>query len=214
MKSTLAIIGLVLVPLLLLGCSGSATWGALKRLMYEEPGRDRWQKPDEVVAALGLEPGERVADLGAGGGYFSFRLAKAVGPSGRVYAVDVDDSLLAYVASQAKKRDLPQIETVLAPPDGPGLPAASVDLIFLSNVFHHLPDPVRYFRDARPVLRENGRVAVVEVSEGGFPKGHSTPPEVIRADFEAAGYVLVEELSFLERQSFQVFAPRTDHASD
>jgi ubiquinone/menaquinone biosynthesis C-methylase UbiE len=207
MKSILSILILALLFLFLIGCSGPVACGGLKRLMYEGPGRDRWQKPDEVVAALGLAPGDRVADLGSGGGYFTFPIAQAVGPTGRVYAVDVDESLLAYVADQAKKRELSQIVTVHAPEDGLGLPDASVDLVFLSNVFHHLPDPVRYFEGARSVLRANGRIAVVETSEGGFPKGHSTAPEEIRATFEAAGYVLAERHDFLERQSFQIFVP-------
>jgi arsenite methyltransferase len=185
------------------GCSSGC--GAIKRLMYEGPGRDDWQKPAEVVTALGLEAGDVVADLGSGGGYFTFPMAEAVGETGHVYAVDVDTSLLAYVASQSETRNLPQIETVEARADGLGLPDASVDLIFLSNVFHHLPDTETYFRNARSTLRRGGRVAVVELSKGGFPKGHATPPEEIRATFEAAGYQLAETQDFLERQSFQIF---------
>lgn len=205
---TLLAIGL-LSPL---GCDGAAVLGSVKRLMYEEPGRDRWQKPEEVVAALALEPGDRVADLGCGGGYFTYPIAEAVGESGHVYAVDVDTTLLAYVASQARKRELPQIETVLAPEDGLGIDDGSVDLIFLSNVFHHLPDPAGYFKRAQRVLRPGGRVAVVEVSKGAFPKGHATPPEEIRAKLEAAGYELVTQHAVVDRQSFQVFAPRSDIA--
>lgn len=186
----------------LVACSGC---GAIKRLMYEGPGRDAWQKPDEVVAALGLEPGDVVADLGSGGGYFTFRIAKTVGESGHVYAVDVDQSLLGYVASQSKKRGLPQIETVLAPEDGLGLAEASVDLIFLSNVYHHLPDPAAYLRKARTTLRRGGRLAVVEVSGDSFPRNHSTAPEKIRSDLESAGYRLEQSHEFLERQSFQIF---------
>jgi arsenite methyltransferase len=204
MKWTSALLFFSLV--ILLACSGQVTRGSLKRLMYEEPGRDKWQKTSEVVKALALAPGDHVADLGAGGGYFTYPIAEAVGKAGRVYAVDVDESLLAYVASQAEKRGLDQIVTVHAPEDGLGLDDGSVDMVFLSNVFHHLPDPTRYFQGARRVLRSGGRLTVIEVSEGGFPKGHSTPPAEIRAALEAAGYELVEQHAFLERQSFQVFA--------
>ena len=190
----------------LVGCSGC---GAIKRLMYEGPGRGDWQKPTEVVAALGLEPGDVVADLGSGGGYFTYPMAEAVGETGRVYAVDVDESLLAYVASQSKKRGLPQVETILAPEDGLGLPDGSVDLIFLSNVFHHLPDQVEYFRKARTTLRSSGRIAVIEVSKDSFPSGHATPPDEIRSKFEDAGYELAQRHEFLERQSFQIFVVRS-----
>ena len=194
----------------LVSCSGPVACGGLKRFLYESPGRDGWQKPDEVVAALALEPGDHVADLGSGGGYFTYPIAEVVGEMGRVYAVDIDTALLAYVADQAVKRGLPQVETVRAPEDGLGLPDASVDLIFLSNTFHHLPDPARYFAAARRVLRSGGRVAVIEVAERSFPPGHATPPSEIQAALEAAGYDLVEEHSMLDRQSFQVFAPRTE----
>jgi SAM-dependent methyltransferase len=208
------LLALLLVPLLLapFGCSRS-TRGAIKRWMYETPGRDHWQKPAEVVAALGLARGDRVADIGAGGGYFTFRLAEAVGESGRVYAVDVDASLLAYVEREAEKRGLPQVTPVLASADDPGLSPDSVDWIFLSNVFHHLPEPVRYFEGVRSALRADGRVAIVEVARGGFPPGHTTPPEEIRADLEAAGYGLVARHDLLGRQSFQIFAIRDSEPS-
>ena len=197
--------------LAILGLGGcESTCGAVKRLIYETPGRDRWQKPEEVVAALSIEPGSRVADLGSGGGYFTYRFAEAVGPKGRVYAVDVDSALLAYVESQAKKRSLPWIETVRAPEDGLGLPEASVDLLFLSNVFHHLPDPKAYFRDARPVLRPEARIAVVETTGDGAPRGHATPPEAIREALESAGFERITEHAFLEYQSFQVFRARPE----
>ena len=208
MKQFSAIFFLTLFGLVGLGgCSGC---GAIKRLMYEGPGRADWQKPDQVVAALGLEPGDVVADLGSGGGYFTYPIADAVGETGRVYALDVDESLLAYVASQSEKRGLPQIETILAPEDGPGLADGSVDLIFLSNVFHHLPDQVQYFRNARATLRSGGRIAVIEVSKDSFPSGHATPPDEIRSKFEAAGYRLAQRHEFLERQSFQIFVVRSD----
>ena len=101
-----------------------------------------------------------------------------------------------------------------APEDGLGLPDASVDLIFLSNVFHHLPDPVGYFDRARSVLRPGGRIAVIEVSKDSFPSGHATPPSEIRVAFEAAGFALSKRHVFLERQSFQVFVPATDPGVD
>ncbi len=202
----LAFAGLVGIAI---ACSGPVTRGALKRLMYEEPSRDRWQRPQQVVEALELAPGDRVADVGAGGGYFTYPIAEVVGEGGKVYAVDIDTSLLAYVAHQAEKRGLPQIETVEAPEDGPGLPDASVDLIFLANVFHHLPAPDRYFAGARRVLRPGGRVAIVELAGGrGFHKAHSTPPEEIKAQLEKAGYALAETHDFLEHQSFLVFEVR------
>ncbi len=185
--------------------SAPDTWVAIKRRMYEPPDRDSWQHPEKVIAALGLQPGQVVADLGAGGGYFTFRLAREVGVQGRVFAVDVDQGMLGYVEKQAAALGLPQIQTVLAPEDGLGLPENSLDLIFLTNTFHHLPEPPTYFAGARPLLRAGGRVAVVEFAESSTPPGHFTPPEDIRSAFERAGYRLAESHDFLESQSFQVF---------
>lgn len=181
------------------GCS------AIKRFMYSGFDRDEWQHPDEVVAALGLAAGDRVADLGAGGGYFTFRLAEAVGESGRVYAVDIDPDMLEYIEETATERGLPQVSTVLGEAADPGLPDGSVDLIFISNTFHHLPERVDYLRNARRSLAPGGRIAVVEVSENSFPAGHFTPPETIREQMQQAGYRLAARYDFLPRQSFQVF---------
>ena len=186
----------------LVSCSDSPTLGNLKRLVYETPGRDGWAQPDRVVDTLALAPGQRVADVGAGGGYFAFRLARTVGPTGRVFAVDVDPALLAYVEREAAERGLGWLETVEAPADGPGLAAASVDLIFLANVFHHLPDPPRYFTRAREALDAGGRVAIVEAQTGS---SHFARPEEIDAAMTAAGFRLAEDHPFLEAQLFRVY---------
>ena len=199
---------LLLAPLALLlanGCSASASYGALKRLIYETPGRDAWQKPGEVVAALALAGGERVADLGAGGGYFTFPLAQAVGSSGRIYAVDVDASLLAYVGWRARARGLTQIETILASGTDSGLADQSVDLIFLANVFHHLPAPRQYFARLRTALRPGGRIAIVESSAEG--SRHATAASEIVAALQAAGFTLAQVHTFLPGQSYQLFVP-------
>ncbi len=201
---------LALLPMAAVGCVEPATYGALKRFMYEEPGRGRWQQPDAVVTALALSAGDRVADLGSGGGYFTYRFAEAVGETGRVFAIDVDADLLAYVESQAQKRKLPQIEAVSAANTEPGIEVSSVDLVFLANVFHHLPEPEQYFANARKLLRPGGRIAVVEVSKSWLMSGHTTSAETIAEKMQAAGYALVERHAFLSRQSFQIFAPRVD----
>jgi ubiquinone/menaquinone biosynthesis C-methylase UbiE len=182
--------------------------GALKRCAYEGFDRDDWQQPDRVVEALAVAPGQHVADVGAGGGYFTFRLARAVGEGGKVYAVDVDDDMLTHLEKEAAAQGLPQVETLRAAPDDSNLPPGSVDLVFVSNTYHHLPDPPAYFAGLRDRLRPGGRVAIVEYSKSGFPPAHFTEPEKILADLESAGFVRTEDHAFLERQSFQVFAPR------
>lgn len=181
----------------------------IKRFAYDGFGRDGWQKPDEVVAALALRPGDRVADLGAGGGYFTFRLADAVGPSGRVFAVDVDEGLLAYLADRARDEGRTNVETVLAGYDDARIPPPGVDLVFTCNTFHHLEDRSAYFARLRASLRPGGRVAIVDFTPEGVPFGaHGTAPATVVAELEAAGFALVATHGFLEDQSFLVFEPR------
>jgi len=189
--------------LVLAGCT------SLKRLAYEGFGRDSWQKPDEVVAALALRAGDRVADLGSGSGYFTFRFSRAVGPAGKVYAVDVDRDMLDYVGARAKENGDLNIDTVTASYDDPLLPESGVDLIFTSNVYHHIEGRVKYFANAAKYLRPRGRIAIVDFDGRHWSAnfiGHTTPVEVIKKEMQEAGYRLEREFGFLDRQSFLVYS--------
>jgi predicted methyltransferase len=180
----------------------------IKRFAYEGWGRDKWQQPDKVIESLQIHPGDQVADLGSGGGYFTFRLAKAVGPSGHVYAVDVDEGLLDYIARRARDESADNVSIILAKYEDPLLPEDGVDFVFTSNTYHHLEDRIVYFRNALKYLRTGGRVAIVEhAGKGWFDRwfGHWTSSETIRAEMEAAGYRLQREFTFLPRQFFLVF---------
>lgn len=193
--------GLLAAPL---GC------GSCKRFLYEGFGRDSWQKPDEVLALLAVAEGDRVADLGAGGGYFTFRLARAVGPDGRVYAVDVDEDMLALLRKRAAEEGADNVEVVRAAPDDPHLPDGEIDLLLTVNTYHHIADRSAYFARVLDDLAPNGRVAVIELSDASwFPRtfGHHTPAETIVEEMRAAGYALEERHDVLERQSFLVFRP-------
>ena len=192
-----------------LGTFGNALRVAIKRFMYEGVRRDRWQKPDLVLGALGLQPGMLVADLGSGAGYFTIRLARAVGPDGAVFAVDTDAELREAVVERATKQGLDNVRAVAADDEDPSLPEP-VDLIFLASVFHHLPDPPSYFRRAVRELRPGGRVAVLETRPEGLGArifGHVTAPERVRSDMVAAGYRATDSLEGLPRQSLQLFEP-------
>jgi len=205
-RRTAALAAAALALSLAVGC------GSFKRLAYEGfGGRDDWQHPERVVKTLELEAGDRVADLGAGGGYFTFRLAEAVGPGGRVWAVDVDPDMLGHLAEEAASRGLPQVETVRAEPDDPELPDGEVDLVFTVNTWHHLADHADYFARVRERdLAPGGRVAVIELDGSGwFVRwfGHYTEREAIVDEMAAAGFALAEAPDFLERQHFLLFAP-------
>lgn len=201
--STRRTAALVLVGLLI-GC------GSWKRFAYEGFDRDAWQKPDEVVAALALEPGDRVADIGAGGGYFTFRLARAVGPEGVVYAVDVDPDMIEYLRERVAEEGVANVRVVAGEFSDPLLPDGEIDLVFSTNTYHHIQDRAAYFRGLRTDLAPGGRVAIIELNDATwFPRtfGHYTPEEEIVSEMREAGYRLDDDFGFLERQSFVVFSP-------
>jgi ubiquinone/menaquinone biosynthesis C-methylase UbiE len=187
---------------------GCASW---KRAAYEGVDRDEWQRPDAVIALLGIGPGDRVADLGAGGGYFTFRLAEAVGDTGRVYAVDVDSDMVDHLSQQARERGASNVSVVRAEPDDSKLPDGEIDLLFVCDTYHHIADRSDYFRRVLVDLAPNGRVAIVEYDEraGGFAGafGHYTSAETIAREMREAGYEQLAAHEILPRQSFLIFRP-------
>jgi len=196
---------ILLAALLLAGCT------SLKRCAYEGFDRGEWQKPDEVLRALGVRRGDRIADLGSGGGYFTFRLGKVTGPTGKVYAVDVDKGMNDYVANRARQERRSNIEVILAKPDDPLLPESGVDIIFTTNTYHHLENRPAYFANASKYLRAKGRIAIIDFSGKQwfeFFGGHYTPAEVIKREMKEAGYVLQKEFDFLPKQYFLIFSKK------
>ncbi len=182
--------------------------GDITRSLYNSPWRARWQQPERVVQTLAIQSGARVADLGAGGGYFTFRLADAVGPAGKVYAVDIDKGNLDYIARRAQEQGYSNVETVLAKYDDPLLPKGDIDLIFTCNTYHHLQNRADYFKSAARYLKPEGRVAIIDLNGTGWINrlfGHWTPKETTRDELQAAGYSLTGDFDFLQRQTFQVF---------
>lgn len=180
----------------------------------ERPERDQYQKPSQVVEALGLKPGMAVADLGSGSGYFTRRFVEAVTESGMVYAIDVEQEMLTYTKESLEHLHIPfAAEFILARPDSPKLPADSVDLIFVCNTYHHLENRATYFSNVKSALKQGGRVAIVDFYHDersgnlGFPKDHLVPRETVIEEMTKAGYKLLREHTFLPRQYFLEFAP-------
>ena len=183
----------------------------LKAEMFNRKASDPKNKPDQILEALALQPGQTVADIGAGGGYFSLRFADAVGREGRVFAVDTAPGFLEFIKSNAKEKGLDNVETVLATENELCLPKRSLDLVFMRNVTHHLPNRVDYFRKLKDMLKPEGRIVIIEYRRGGgfsFHRmfGHFVPKEVIVADMHKAGYQLKEDFDFLPEQSFAIFS--------
>ena len=173
--------------------------------------RAGWQRPDRVIEALALEPGARVADIGAGEGWFSFYLADAVGPDGRVYAVDVDPTAVKAVEDEAKRRGYANVVAVLAKPEDPLLPDGAIDLAFFCNSYHHVENRVPYLERLRADLAPGARIAVIDVKDEYpaklfVPAGHGTPIPQMREELAAARYPHAESHDFLPVQSFEIFA--------
>ena len=176
--------------------------------VFDDPARDAWQKPHEVIGALKLAPDAATADIGSGTGYFAVRLAHML-PQGRVYGVDVEPDMVKYLAERAKKEGLANLTSVAGAPDDPRLPA-KVDLIILVDVYHHIDKREAYFRKLRDSLKPGGRIAVIDFrldSPEGPPKAARIAPERVKAELKQAGYALTEEHAFLPNQYFLIFKP-------
>ncbi len=180
----------------------------------ERPERDHYQKPAEVIQALGLKPGMVVADLGSGSGYFTRRFIEAVTETGKVYAIDVEPEALKHVKDSVEHMHISYTaEFILAQPDNPKLPFESVDLIFLCNVYHHLDNRTTYFINVKSALRPGGRIAIIDYyhdersGDLGFSKAHLVPRETVLDEMTKAGYRLLREHTFLPKQYFLEFVP-------
>lgn len=165
-------------------------------------------KAEQVTTALKIQPGNNIADIGAGGGYFSFLFAKETGRKGKVYAVDIDPGHVKYIQEKAEKEKISNVISVQAKSNDSRLAENDIDLIFMRNVYHHLPSPTSdYLIHLKKKLKANGRIAVVEFRPG-YPyesSSHNTDPQKIKKDFQRAGFVLVEEHQFIKSQSFLIF---------
>lgn len=174
---------------------------------FDDPARDAWQMPDRVIAALGLTPGQKVADIGAGTGYFSVRLARsAARPT--VFAVDLEPKMVEHLTHRAAAEALPNMRAVQAGPSSPNLPEP-VDVVLVVDTYHHIPNRPAYFAALRSHLTSGGRVAIVDFrkdagGEGPPPEFRFTPDQ-ISGEMAQAGFVLDAQHDFLPRQLFLVY---------
>ncbi len=172
---------------------------------FDDPKREAWQKPHEVIQALGLNPNAVIADIGSGTGYFSVRLAHMV-PKGRIYGVDIESDMVTYLAARAKRDGLKNLISVKGAPGDPLL-SEKVDLILMVDTFQHIENRDRYFRRLHDSLRPGGRIAIIDFrmdSLDGPPKSARSTPEAISAELNRAGYTLVQEHTFLPKQYFLI----------
>ena len=193
----------------------ASSWSELSKLdVLQGPTRAAWQLPERVVEALAIRPGDAVADIGAGDGYFTLLLAAAVGPTGRVYAVDIDPPALHRLQRNVDVSSYDNIDVVRGELDDPRLPDRAIDVVFLCNTYHHIEGRTAYFARLRSDLKPGGRVAVVDMRDDVTGIGslfvdqdHRMPWADLLGEMEIAGYRLRERFEFLPMQNFAIFVP-------
>lgn len=183
--------------------------------MLERDTRDAMQMPEAVMTALAVEPGARVADIGAGSGYFTLRLARAVGNDGRVLALDVRQEMLDHIAGRLREARLDNVTLGLVPADDPGLEAGSCDLILMVDTIHYVKDRAAYARKLRAGLAPGGRLAIIDFRydpqaqhEFAPPPEQQVPREMLDREMAEAGLAVAQAFDFLPEQYFVIYEAR------
>lgn len=217
MKSLVSLLTLFLVLLTpALGQGHQHNFSDIERWIerFEDPARDEWQRPDTVVELLGLVPGQNVADIGAGTGYFTRRMAKKISPGGLAVAVEIEAGFFPYIQKRAHQDSQANILTQLAEPNNPWLAQSTYDLIFFCNTLHHIGRRAEYYAWLRRALRPGGRVVVVdffpdmEIPVGPRPEMRLAP-RTLRMELEAAGFTVSVDAETLPYQYILTARPRS-----
>jgi arsenite methyltransferase len=183
----------------------------LKAEMFNKKAADPKNKPDKIIELMDLKPGQIIADIGSGGGYFSLRFAEITGVEGKVYVVDINPDFLQFIESSAEEKGLGNIVTVLTE-DKLDLPESCLDFVFMRNVTHHISNRTEYFKNLKRFLKSSGRIVIIEYEKGGvftFRRlfgGHNVPKKTIINEMKEAGYKLEQEFDFLPHQHFTIFS--------
>jgi ubiquinone/menaquinone biosynthesis C-methylase UbiE len=186
----------------------------IKAWVLNHEARGKQSKPDLIIQSLSLKSGDRVADIGAGGGYFAMEFAGKVGSEGKVFAVENDRALLKELERILKTRGIENVEAVHTKGGVPNLPHENLDLLFFRDVYHHLDNRLTYFTELKQLLKPSGRVAIIDylpatsIFQCIQIFGHHMPPHTIEQEMGIAGYAKRADFDFLPRQSFMIFAPQ------
>ncbi len=177
--------------------------------MLDDPERDAYQKPHEVLTALSIKPGEVIADIGAGSGYFTFRLAHHVGNHGKVYAIDVSPDMILHLNRRIRDLKAANVSSILADPDDPLLSERSVNRFFFSNSWHHIENHTKYLSLMKKMLKPGGEIVMIDFHKKELPVGPPMQMKIAREDLikqmETNGFRLTKEHTFLPYQYFLVF---------
>jgi SAM-dependent methyltransferase len=175
--------------------------------IFDSPGREDRLQINRVMDILGIAPGKRVADIGAGSGWFTMRAAKRVGDTGTVYAVDINPEAITYIDSRAQRENLRNVKTVLGKADDPRLPT-TVDAVLLLKTYHEVAQPVKLLRNLRSSLSPGAKVGVID--KNGSGENHGVSKDIVIREAAEAGYQLVQQEDFIKdgMDYFLVFTPK------
>lgn len=191
---------------------GHRVFNPAYRHFLDAPERESWQQPERVLSALSISEGFVVADIGAGTGYFTKRLAERVGSCGLVYATDVQEKMINELRSLVQKRDLENVVVIHAGFDDPQLPANCCDLVLFANVYKEIDDRVLYMQKVKRALKPNGRVVILgfrpDAPGRGPPRDARLSAHQVVRELSEAGFTLRESHEFLPRQYFLVVVRR------
>ncbi len=184
--------------------------------MFNKKASDPRNKPDQIIRSIAVKPGQNIADIGAGGGYFSLRFAEIVGKEGKVYAVDTNPEFLEFIKISAEENGLSNIISILAIKDRLDLSEKSLDFIFMRNVTHHIPNRGEYFRNLKDFLKSDGKIIIIEYKRGKFFSfrglfGHYVPKGIIIEEMQDAGYLFEKEFDFLPEQHFTIYSKKREN---
>jgi ubiquinone/menaquinone biosynthesis C-methylase UbiE len=171
--------------------------------IFEEPGRDKRLQIDRVMDLLNLKPGSTIADIGAGGGWFSVRAARRVGPNGRVIAEDINPKAIAYIQQRAQREHLSNIVTLLGTPDDPKLTPDSLDAALMLKVYHEIAHPPLVLAKLRAALKPGARFGIIDRNGSGGDHGLNEP--IVRAEVERAGFRQVARYDFTKADKQDYF---------
>jgi len=198
-----------------------AAWTRQYIAMLDRDSRDAMQHPDQIMKALAIQPGNVVVDVGAGSGYFTIRIAAAVGDDGRVIATDIRQEMLDHIAARLEEGDVGNVELLLVEPDDPGLPEASADLVLMVDVMHYIKDRTGYGRKLKAALAPGGRVAIIDFrhdpeAEHEFapPPEQQVPRVTLDREMAQAGLEVVESFDFLPEQYFVIYRAAEHSAAE
>lgn len=177
--------------------------------LLDAPDRDLWQRPDQIMDAMGIADGSVVADIGAGSGWFTIRLARRVGPQGIVYAEDVQHLMISAISRRVSREGFTNVKPVLGTNNDPRLPPRSVDAVLMVDSYHEVQDRVTMLSNVAKALKPQGRLGIVDFRLDGTGPGPApeerVSPDVVVKDAAQAGLKLIRQEPFLQYQYFLIF---------